>query len=493
MSFRILAPYIYKSLLISSLSFINFGYSQGMSLQLPGKGVETSAEKPKDVPPVLPPKPLSPYDVMMERITKSASDPVLKSANWGFVVYDPQKNKIVVNYNENSPLVPASTTKILTTETALQELGAGYKWVTQMDYSGEIAADGTLNGELYIIGSGDPSLGTGKAGASGYAALAGQFANAVATAGIKKINGKIVVQTAVFKDYPIAELPKETVWMEYKNYFLPSGNTSNTIPSKEKLLTKFLKFSPGVKRYYYVSPHTDKMVYTEEFPGGNLTATMPGAPEYLAKLVRTELSKKGIAVPNSVETRLVENTGIARTSLFKYSSPSLHEIMTYTNLRSDNAFAEAILKVNGYFIKGSYNLEKGRLAVMEHLKNNGFDTTSLVYVDGSGLSRSHKITPLSQAKYLGKLMKEKYYKDFFETLPTAGESGTLKNMFKSSPAKGRIFAKTGTLNGVKTLAGYIKTYSGKMYTFSVLFNNYKGSVDQAKTKIEQLLEPALEL
>jgi D-alanyl-D-alanine carboxypeptidase/D-alanyl-D-alanine-endopeptidase (penicillin-binding protein 4) len=89
-------------------------------------------------------------------------------------------------------------------------------------------------------------------------------------------------------------------------------------------------------------------------------------------------------------------------------------------------------------------------------------------------------------------MGEKYYKSYFDSLPIGGQTGTLKRMF-DTVGNGQIFAKTGTLNKVKTLAGYMKTNTGKTLVFSLLINNYAGSVDQVKTKMEQILEPALSL
>ena len=93
------------------------------------------------------------------------NDPVLRNADWGFVVYDPKTKKVISSYNETSSFIPASTTKLLTTETALSLLGEKFKWITQLEYSGTIDHDGVLNGNIYVVGSGDPSLGTGKAGA----------------------------------------------------------------------------------------------------------------------------------------------------------------------------------------------------------------------------------------------------------------------------------------------------------------------------------------
>ena len=109
------------------------------------------------------------------KINSMMNDPVLRNANWGFVIYDPKTKKIVSSYNENASLIPASTTKLLTTDTAMKLLGEKFRWITQLEYSGNIDENGTLNGNLYIVGSGDPSLGSNKAGASSYSAIISDF------------------------------------------------------------------------------------------------------------------------------------------------------------------------------------------------------------------------------------------------------------------------------------------------------------------------------
>ena len=132
-------------------------------------------------------------------INAMMNDPVLRNANWGFVIYDPKTKKVVSSYNENASLIPASTTKLLTTETAMSLLGEKFKWITQLEHSGTIDDEGNLNGNLYIVGSGDPSMGTNKAGAASYRDIITDFIMAMGEKGIKKVNGDIIIQTAVFK------------------------------------------------------------------------------------------------------------------------------------------------------------------------------------------------------------------------------------------------------------------------------------------------------
>lgn len=435
---------------------------------------------------------LSPKELVDVNVNTMMTDPVLKNASWGFVIYDPKTKKVISSYNENSPLVPASTTKLLTTETALNMLGENYRWMTQLEYSGEIDETGTLNGNLYIVGSGDPSLGTNKAGASAYRDIVADFVNGISREGIKKINGDIIIQTALFKGN-ITSLPENVVWLENNNYYLPVGTTKEINPANEKLIVKKSNSFTGSKKYFYVSPYAKQMVYAEKYEGdGILTTKLPDAPAFLANSFKANLAKSGVAVTGKVVPKMTDAAPESRKMISIYKSPTLSDIVYYTNQRSDNGLAEALLRTVGFQKLGDQTAESGRIVVNNHLRDVSFDIENLNYMDGSGLSRSNKVTPISQVKYLSSLMSQKYYKTYFDSLPIAGQTGTLKRMFIGE-GNGQIFAKTGTLNKVKTLAGYIKTNSGKTLVFSLLVNNYAGSVDQVKTRMERILQPALNL
>ncbi len=420
------------------------------------------------------------------------NDPVLRNADWGFVVYDPKTKKVISSYNETSSFIPASTTKLLTTETALSLLGEKFKWITQLEYSGTIDHDGVLNGNIYIVGSGDPSLGTGKAGAATYREIVSDFTLAMADKGIKKVAGDILIQTAVFKENKIERLPESIVWLENNNYYLPVGTTENINPANERLIAKKSNSFGKDKAFFYVSPYINQMVYAEKFDGGALTTKVADAPYTLANTLRATLIKSGIPVVGKVQSKITDPEPEKRFLITSYKSPVLADIVYDTNQRSDNALAEATLRMVGFQRYGDQSLESGRKAVVKHLTEVSFDTDGLHYADGSGLSRANAVTPISQVKYLTSLMNQKYYKTYFDSLPIAGQTGTLKKSFAGS-GYGQVFAKTGTLNKVKTLAGYIKTNSGKTLVFSLLVNNYAGSVSMVKEKMEKILEPTLNL
>ena len=430
-------------------------------------------------------------ELLNNRISSMFTDPVMKNANWGFVVYDPKNKRVINSYNEKASLIPASTTKLLTTETAMSILGKDFQWTTQLEYSGEIDENGVLNGNLYIIGSGDPSLGTGRAGASSYGTLINDFSSAIKNLNIKQIKGDIILKTAVFKNNKNTPLPANIVWKGDTHYYLPVGSTNDTDPRQEKLLgNKKME----QQKFVYHSPYNNQLVYTEHFNGYSLNTKLPDATYYLANNLKTNLLKNGITIEGKVIDQSNSNIQLEpRKKLTKYTSPKLVDIVYFINQTSNNAMSEALLKTTGFYEKGDFSLDTGRAIVNKHLTKRTFDFDGFHFADGSGLSRSNVVTPISQVKFLSALMEEKHFDAYFKSLPIAGQTGTLKSMFINSESNGQVFAKTGTLNKVKTLAGYVKTKSGKLLTFSLLINNYNGSVAQVKQKMETILAPMIEL
>ena len=430
-------------------------------------------------------------ELLNSKISSMFTDPVMKNANWGFVVYDPKNKRVINSYNEKASLIPASTTKLLTTETAMSILGKDFQWTTQLEYSGEIDENGVLNGNLYIIGSGDPSLGTGRAGANSYSTLINDFSSTIKNLNIKQIKGDIILKTAIFKNNKNTLLPANIVWKGDTHYYLPVGSINDTDPRQEKLLgNKKME----QQKFVYHSPYNNQLVYTEHFSGYSLNTKLPDATYYLANNLKTNLLKNGITIEGKVIDQSNSNIQLEpRKKLMKYTSPKLVDIVYFINQTSNNAMSEALLKTTGFYEKGDFSLDTGRAIVNKHLTKRTFDFDGFHFADGSGLSRSNVVTPISQVKFLSALMEEKHFDAYFKSLPIAGQTGTLKSMFINSESNGQVFAKTGTLNRVKTLAGYVKTKSGKLLTFSLLINNYNGSVAQVKQKMETILAPMIEL
>jgi len=428
-------------------------------------------------------------------LKKIKQDPAMRYATWGFALYDPEEDKMITGYNESKSMVPASVNKLLTTYAAFSIFGRKHRWTTQLEYSGGISQDGVLEGNLYIIGSGDPSLGSGSAGASSYTDIVKGFKSSIKDLGITKINGDIVIESAVFKSLETI-LPPNIVWLEHNNYYLPVGNTKNIKPDTEQAAIdiKVKNSVVGERNYFYISPYTKKIIYTENFDtGGFLEGKMPIPPIHLANLLRNALLGNKIFVSGKVVTRSLDVQPEKRVFLANYVSPTLEEIVDFTNQTSNNKFAEELLKISGFYSEGDLSSEAGKTSVVNHLKLIDFDFSGFSYADGSGLSRNNKATPTSHVKFLAHIMDKSYFQQYFNSLPIAGNTGTLRRMFLNRQANGKIFAKTGTLRRIKTLAGYIVTETGKTLTFSLMINNYNGTEAQIKRKMEQILEPAVNL
>lgn len=425
-------------------------------------------------------------------LNKVAQDPVLRTANWGFAILDPSTKKLITSHNAYETFMPASTTKLLTTETAMSFLGPKFRFITQLEYSGKIDETGTLNGDLYLVGSGDPSIGVYDTGASSYRDIVNTFTAKIQGLGIQKITGDIYVQSAVFKENKL-ELPKNIVWLEHNNYYLPVGNTYRIDPRNERFVVPQKNVFDQTRRYFYISPYINQIVYTEDFKPNEIYTALPEAPTYLGGLLKTNLAKSGVSVYGAVQSKLKDAEPVEREPIAAYRSPILEDIIYFVNQTSNNKMADEIMKTVGFMLDGDRTIETGRKTVVNHLKAKGYDFDGLILTDGSGLNKGNFVTPVSQAKFLSALMDEPYFNSYFRSLPIAGQTGTLKKTYNYSVLYGNLHAKTGTLNGVKTLAGYIKTRSGKMLPFSLLINNYKGSVDQVKSRMEQILQPALDL
>ncbi|MFN3787991.1 MAG: D-alanyl-D-alanine carboxypeptidase/D-alanyl-D-alanine-endopeptidase, partial [Sulfurihydrogenibium azorense] len=152
-------------------------------------------------------------------------------------------------------------------------------------------------------------------------------------------------------------------------------------------------------------------------------------------------------------------------------SQPLKEIIKKANKDSNNFYAEQIFRTLGKEILGKGDTETSATVVINTLKKVGIDVSNIRIYDGSGLSKFNQLTPESIAKILSYMYNTPYFFDFYQSLAVAGTDGTLKHRFKD--VKGKIYAKTGYIKGVKNLSGYILSDNGEVYVFSILVNNLK--------------------
>ncbi|WP_185287155.1 D-alanyl-D-alanine carboxypeptidase, partial [Chryseobacterium indologenes] len=170
-------------------------------------------------------------------------------------------------------------------------------------------------------------------------------------------------ESGVFKSAETI-LPPNIVWLEHNNYYLPVGNTQNINPQNEKMVVKAKRPASSEKSYYYISPYSKQLVYAEKFEGNSyLSGKLPDAPAYLANNLRASLLKSGVGVTGKVVSRTIDAAPEERVFLAEQKSPTLEDIIYYTNQNSSNVFAEAILRVSGFYTNGDMSLDSGRSAV----------------------------------------------------------------------------------------------------------------------------------
>lgn len=439
-------------------------------------------------------------------------DKDMAGASIGFCVLETKTGSVVSEYNAHTALVPASTLKILTTYAALSALGPHYRYETKLYYSGSFdATTGIIDGDLIILGCGDPTLQSEHFSKDNML-VTDKWAKQLKEKGVKEIKGKIIGDAS----YQEKNIPDTWIWSDISNYYgaVPNGLTFSdnkfTITFSTKELNTeatLLGYSPAyltrtltIKADVTAKGTEDKAIvygdpfsFDKEVKGTlpinkktySIEAALPDPALLCAETFYKSLSSFGIKCDskNVISNYTYHETGDTRTFLFSHFSPHLENIVTQTNLKSNNLFCESLLRTLG---KGDQN--KGLEFVKNYWETRGMPVDELYMVDGSGLSRSNTITAALLAASLCKIYGDgEIYKAFNASLPIAGKSGSMSNIGKGKFIENNLRAKTGYMERVRAYSGYVKTKSGKELAFAIIVNNYNCSAKEVKLKIEKYL------
>lgn len=445
------------------------------------------------------------------------SDPDLKNASISFYVYD-AKNKVEVSsHHAEQSLVTASTMKVITTATALDMLGSWHKFETKLGYDGYIDSNCTLHGNLYVIGGGDPTLGSKYFDDENFML---QWVDEIAKLGIHHIDGKIVGDATYFSDEYV---PSTWGWGDMGNYY-GSGVSGLSVYDNTVTFTFdagsnnndsthvvcFEPYSPDLRidnrvkagdtekdeAYIYGGPYDPYRVIKGRIPKGSKDFDVRGAmhdPAYVAAFeLETYLFRYGITTSSSATTvRRDRLDGILdttqRTIFFTHESPSVSQIVYWTNLISNNLFAEHLLKHIGVSRYHDGSVYSSTLAVSNYWSDKGVDMTGFSMNDGSGLSRANAVSAKHLVDILTKMKSSKYFDSFYSSLPNCGKTGTLKSYGKGTKIYGNLRAKSGTMTRVKSYAGYVKSANGKDLVFAIIVNNHNCSTYDIGKKLEKLM------
>jgi D-alanyl-D-alanine carboxypeptidase/D-alanyl-D-alanine-endopeptidase (penicillin-binding protein 4) len=436
------------------------------------------------------------------------TDKDLKGASIGFCVMDVKTSEVIQESNSKQQLIPASTLKIVTTTAALHLLGNNFRYSTKLMYSGTLNASGSLNGDLIIVGSGDPTLQSEKFGAG---SVTDFWAQKLKEKGIKEVKGAIIGDASCFE----RSIADDWIWADIGNYFgaVPCGlsyrdnkfkivfntGTNGSRTSIQKTEPNYLEIKYVLKNevtskgsedeaYVYGDPFGFEKIIKGTLPTNKLNyeveAALPDPALLCAEHLYNSLNKIGILCQkNKITSRYEKADSITLNLLFTHYSPTLDKIIYHTNLSSNNLYCESLLKTLG---KGSS--AKGIEVIKKHFTERGLDIDQLYMVDGSGLSRANTITPLFEAQLLSKIYKDSTcFRIIHNSLPIAGKNGSMSNIGKGTFIENNLHAKTGYVKRCRAYCGYVKTKAGKDLAFSVVFNNYNCTAREAKLKLEKFL------
>ncbi len=432
------------------------------------------------------------------------ADSQCKYASVSLTVLDAETGETVFTANPNMGLATASTLKTITSITAFNILGKDFRYQTQFGYTGLIAADGTLNGDIIIKGSGDPTLGSWRYEGHRENDILSQLVTALQKAGIKKINGRIIGDDSTFGTQSI---PDGWIWMDIGNYY---GAGTSALCWRENQFDIKLKTGPVnhpiiISRTVPAIPYLDfksELINAPAGTGDNAYAYLPigGKVMYLRGTYAIDKEKKAISVAlpdpaydaafrladtlqrlgiivggsaESTSTLSAKNQTlpIIAQNLATIQSPSLSQIIYWLNRKSINLYAEQLLKTIAWKQGKAATTDNGVSVEQNFWKAKGIDPRSLNVVDGSGLSPGTRVTTLTLATILRSAKGADWFNDFYESLP-------VYNNMKM---------KSGSILNVLTYAGY-QTHNGRELCFSIMVNNYNGSEIGVKEKIFKVLD-----
>lgn len=364
------------------------------------------------------------------------SSGTLDRAGTSVLIMDLSTGDTVVAYNASRPLIPASTMKLVTTAALFPKVRMDEKFATKVYMQGELS-DGVLNGNLLIVGSGDPTLNSDVAPRA--PDFIGEIVNALRNKGIREIEGQIRVDQTV-----------------YGGPATPASWGENN------------------RRQYYGAGAFG--FNFERNKKGSVSVNNP-VEVFRNKLIYA-LGNAGINVRHAgVDSR--ENE-----LLFIHYSAPYDEIMRSCMMRSDNLYAECQLRQLGLRSYGDGTIDNGLKASREYWRSLGLNLNNVRMLDGSGLSRDDRLTADFLSQVLAYMSDEPYYASFF---PLAGEEGTLRNFLKSTPLEGYVAMKTGSMNGVQTFAGYLLDENYEpTHTIVIMMNSF-ASRPAARRAAEKLL------
>lgn len=422
------------------------------ALQTPGSQPAVSpAPSPKPVPLTTAGAPWTAAELpaLEHDLSAILRAPPLRGAHAGLLVLETGSGRVLYEHNADDDFTPASTLKLVTGATALQQLGRDFRFHTAI-LAGAVPENGVVSGDLILRGGGDPLLRRSDLQAAAASLVAG---------GLKAVTGSLICDASYFDDEPFRE---GWAWDDLTQYYgvapsaltLGESNTSATVTaaaSSDGPLGESVSPDPAIRA---------GTVLREALAGGGVTIADP--------------PKTGLTPPGA-------------TVLWQHDGEPLTLLLADFWYPSDNLVGETLTKSLGIARAGLPGKTAPGIAVeIEFLKRIGVDPATVSVVDGSGLSRYNAVTPRALVKLLQYEWSSPNRDDVLNALPVSGSRGSLRKEFTAPDLARRIYAKSGSMTNVANLAGYLATNRHGSVTFALLLDNALGDdagIDAVRSRV----------
>ncbi len=434
------------------------------------------------------PEPYGPLPPAVQEILARARVP---ADTLGVLVQDVASDEPLLEFNADAAFNPASTIKLLPTLVALDTLGPAYTWRTAAYASGPVREE-RLHGDLIIKGYGDPYLVIERFW---------RFVRGIRAAGVKHVSGDVVVDRSHFEvqtpdraafdgqPYRAYNAVPDALLLNYHAIrfdFIPDPGSGRVriVPEPEPanlVVINRLRLTDGrcTGRTYRI-----RMQVADESNGGvvrfsgsypaacgrhHLTRTIVPGTMFVLGVFETLWREMGGTIDGGLREGVAPKDG---TLLYAMPSRPLADIIRGINKYSNNVMTRQLVYTLGAERYGSPGtLRKGLEAIEYWLRLRGLDFPQLVLDNGAGLSRGTRISPRSLARLLRVAYHHPYMPEFVSSLPLSGVDGTMRDRFTDGPLTGRVHLKTGRIDNVKAMAGYVKSRSGRIYALVALLNH----------------------
>lgn len=481
---------------------------------------------PSPTPTLTPtPRPIQTLPELQSKIRLSLARPQLRRGTVGIKVVSLSTGKVIFEENAEKYLMPASNMKSYTVATAMERLSPNFRIVTSV-YAGSMPdAGGVVKGDLTIYGRGDISMalaftrpdGTAQnATNADYLRVLEPLADKIVAAGVKRIEGNLVGDESYFNDNAI---PPSWEWDDLQWYYgaevsalsvldnavdlsvkpgsLNSPCAVQILPTNTlfTIVNRCVTNGAGNRRELQVTKKLDRNILeiTGTMPVGDRgftgSVTVSRPAQLFIEMLRQLLQQKGVTVTGANRVVGVKEKGmlaaastVSPVEIAKIESPPFSLITARTMKPSQNMYTETILRILGEQVGDKSDSKttsdaRGIGVVKNFLGQIGVPADAVVQWDGSGLSRHNLVTAASNVQLYSYMARSPNYMAWRDSLTIGGVDGTLRNRFAGTAAANNARGKTGTIDQVSALTGYVTTATGEILVFSIIVNGVNpGSV-----------------